>query len=52
MKTSEKVAIALSLEQQCEKVDHYIKIMFSGIDKKHFFTVDDDDAADGAAGLV
>ena len=49
MKTSEKVDIALSLGQQCEMVDHYIETMFSGIDKKEFFTVDDNDAADGAA---
>ena len=39
MKTSEKVDIALSLEQQCEKVDHYIETMFSGIEKEYFFTV-------------
>ena len=49
MKASEKVDIALSLGQQCEKVDHYIETMLSGIDKEDLFTVDDDDAADGAA---
>ena len=49
IKASEKVDIALSLGQQCEKVDHYIETMLSGIDKEDFFTVDDDDAADGAA---
>ena len=49
MKASEKVDIALSLGQQCWKVDHYIETMLSGIDKEDLFTVDDDDAADGAA---
>ena len=34
MKKSEKVDIALSLGQQCEKVDHYIETMFSGTDKE------------------
>jgi len=38
MKTSEKVDIAVSLRQQCEKVDRYIETMFSGVDKEDFFT--------------
>jgi hypothetical protein len=46
MKELEEVDIAVSLRQQCEKVDTYIKAMLSGIDKEDIFTaVDDDDAA-------
>jgi hypothetical protein len=32
-----------------DNVDHYIETIFTAIEKEEFFTVNDDNAADGAA---